>query len=196
MITQEVNDRLTRVGPGTPMGELMRRYWHPCRLARRADRGAGAARAAPRRGPHALPGPEGTDRPDWQGVRPPRHQPCLRHPPRERAAVRLPRLDLQRRGQGHRHALRARLSAAQGQGLPRGGARRTRLDLHGSQRRRRCCRDGSCWSGPTSSARSGSAHCRATGSSAWTTPSTPSTSSTCTGTTRTTTTRSTASAAP
>ena len=29
MITQEVNDRLTRVGPGTPMGELMRRYWHP-----------------------------------------------------------------------------------------------------------------------------------------------------------------------
>ncbi len=23
------NERLTRVGPGTPMGELMRRYWHP-----------------------------------------------------------------------------------------------------------------------------------------------------------------------
>ena len=29
MITQEQNDRLTRVGPGTPMGELMRRWWHP-----------------------------------------------------------------------------------------------------------------------------------------------------------------------
>ena len=29
MITKEQNDRLTRVGPGTPMGELMRRYWHP-----------------------------------------------------------------------------------------------------------------------------------------------------------------------
>jgi 5,5'-dehydrodivanillate O-demethylase len=29
MLTQEQNDRLTRVGPGTPMGELMRRYWHP-----------------------------------------------------------------------------------------------------------------------------------------------------------------------
>jgi 5,5'-dehydrodivanillate O-demethylase len=28
MITQEENDRLTRVGPGTPMGELLRRYWH------------------------------------------------------------------------------------------------------------------------------------------------------------------------
>jgi 5,5'-dehydrodivanillate O-demethylase len=29
MLTQEQNDKLTRVGPGTPMGELMRRYWHP-----------------------------------------------------------------------------------------------------------------------------------------------------------------------
>lgn len=29
MITQEENDRLTKVGPGTPMGNLMRRYWHP-----------------------------------------------------------------------------------------------------------------------------------------------------------------------
>ena len=29
MLTQKMNERLTRVGPGTPMGELMRRYWHP-----------------------------------------------------------------------------------------------------------------------------------------------------------------------
>lgn len=29
MLTQEQNERLTRVGPGTPMGNLMRRYWHP-----------------------------------------------------------------------------------------------------------------------------------------------------------------------
>jgi len=29
MLTPEQNDRLTLVGPGTPMGELMRRYWHP-----------------------------------------------------------------------------------------------------------------------------------------------------------------------
>ncbi|MXY59868.1 MAG: Rieske (2Fe-2S) protein, partial [Chloroflexi bacterium] len=29
MLTQEMNDRVTRVGPGTPMGDLMRRYWHP-----------------------------------------------------------------------------------------------------------------------------------------------------------------------
>ena len=29
MLTQEQNERLTQVGPGTPMGVLMRRYWHP-----------------------------------------------------------------------------------------------------------------------------------------------------------------------
>jgi len=29
MLTAEANDRLTRVGPGTPCGELMRRYWIP-----------------------------------------------------------------------------------------------------------------------------------------------------------------------
>jgi 5,5'-dehydrodivanillate O-demethylase len=29
MLTAEANERLTRVGPGTPMGNLLRRYWHP-----------------------------------------------------------------------------------------------------------------------------------------------------------------------
>jgi len=29
MLTAEENERLTRIGPGTPMGDLMRRYWHP-----------------------------------------------------------------------------------------------------------------------------------------------------------------------
>ena len=29
MLTVEENERLTRVGPGTPMGNLLRRYWHP-----------------------------------------------------------------------------------------------------------------------------------------------------------------------
>lgn len=29
MLTQEQNNTLTRVSPGTPMGHLMRRYWHP-----------------------------------------------------------------------------------------------------------------------------------------------------------------------
>lgn len=29
MISKEANEALTRVGPGTPMGNLLRRYWHP-----------------------------------------------------------------------------------------------------------------------------------------------------------------------
>jgi 5,5'-dehydrodivanillate O-demethylase len=29
MLIEEENRTLTQVGPGTPMGELMRRYWHP-----------------------------------------------------------------------------------------------------------------------------------------------------------------------
>ncbi len=29
MLTQAQNERITRVAPGTPMGNLMRRYWHP-----------------------------------------------------------------------------------------------------------------------------------------------------------------------
>jgi phthalate 4,5-dioxygenase oxygenase subunit len=32
-ITKELNERLTRVGPGTPMGEVFRRYWIPACLA-------------------------------------------------------------------------------------------------------------------------------------------------------------------
>jgi 5,5'-dehydrodivanillate O-demethylase len=33
VITTEENDFLTRVGPGTPAGELLRRYWHPVAIA-------------------------------------------------------------------------------------------------------------------------------------------------------------------
>ena len=33
MLTSEENEMLTRVGPGTPGGELLRRYWHPIAVA-------------------------------------------------------------------------------------------------------------------------------------------------------------------
>jgi 5,5'-dehydrodivanillate O-demethylase len=35
MLSVEDNRRLTEIGPGTPMGALMRRYWHP--IAARAE---------------------------------------------------------------------------------------------------------------------------------------------------------------
>ena len=37
MLSKEINEKLTRVGPGTPMGELMRRYWHPIAASRELD---------------------------------------------------------------------------------------------------------------------------------------------------------------
>ncbi|HLQ34469.1 MAG TPA: aromatic ring-hydroxylating dioxygenase subunit alpha, partial [Chloroflexota bacterium] len=33
MLSQEENALLTRVGPGTPMGSLMRQYWLPAMLS-------------------------------------------------------------------------------------------------------------------------------------------------------------------
>jgi 5,5'-dehydrodivanillate O-demethylase len=33
MLSKKENERLTRVGPGTPAGELLRRYWHPVAVA-------------------------------------------------------------------------------------------------------------------------------------------------------------------
>src|SRR5262245_2646427 len=37
MLSAEDNDRLTRVGRGTPMGELMRRYWQPVAAVAQLD---------------------------------------------------------------------------------------------------------------------------------------------------------------
>jgi 5,5'-dehydrodivanillate O-demethylase len=37
MLTPEENERLARVGPGTPMGNLQRRYWHPVAIASEMD---------------------------------------------------------------------------------------------------------------------------------------------------------------
>jgi phthalate 4,5-dioxygenase len=33
MLKKEDNELITRVGPGTPMGNLMREYWGPAMLA-------------------------------------------------------------------------------------------------------------------------------------------------------------------
>jgi 5,5'-dehydrodivanillate O-demethylase oxygenase subunit len=37
MLTHADNERLTRIGPGTPMGELFRRYWHPIAASAQLD---------------------------------------------------------------------------------------------------------------------------------------------------------------
>ena len=32
MLTKDDNERVTRIGPGTPMGDVLRRYWIPAAL--------------------------------------------------------------------------------------------------------------------------------------------------------------------
>jgi phthalate 4,5-dioxygenase oxygenase subunit len=44
MLTREENDRLCRIGPGTPMGALFRRYWLPIALAAQLPEPGGAPR--------------------------------------------------------------------------------------------------------------------------------------------------------
>ena len=41
MISQEENDLLTRTDPGTPCGELIRRYWQPAALSEELPPGGG-----------------------------------------------------------------------------------------------------------------------------------------------------------
>jgi nitrite reductase/ring-hydroxylating ferredoxin subunit len=42
MLTPQDNEKITRVGPGTPMGTLMRRYWQPALLASELPENDGA----------------------------------------------------------------------------------------------------------------------------------------------------------
>ncbi len=57
MLTAARNELLTRVGPGTPMGDLLRRYWQPIGGASELDEKSDQADPADRRGPGALQGP-------------------------------------------------------------------------------------------------------------------------------------------
>ena len=41
MLSREDNEILTRVGPGTPMGNLLRRYWIPACLSSEVDEADG-----------------------------------------------------------------------------------------------------------------------------------------------------------
>src|SRR5689334_14105727 len=42
MLTAAENERITRVGPGTPMGEVFRRYWMPAALSHELPENDGA----------------------------------------------------------------------------------------------------------------------------------------------------------
>ena len=124
MTSRAENELLTRVGPGTPMGALMRQYWLPACLSSEL-----AADGDPLR--LMLLG-EKLDRVSRQrgtGRRPrsplpaPLRLAVLRPQRGRRAALRLSRLEVRHRRQLPRHAERAGRpglpAQGQGQGLPR-----------------------------------------------------------------------------
>ena len=46
MLTAEQNELLTRIGPGTPCGDMMRRYWHPIAAVSELDGTSGTSASA------------------------------------------------------------------------------------------------------------------------------------------------------
>ena len=96
MLTAETNERLARVGPGTPGGELLRRYWLPLRpYAKLLSEPVMKVR---------LLGEDlvlfrtlkGRDRAHRRQVRPPLDGPAMGHTGRRRVALLVPRLALRR----------------------------------------------------------------------------------------------------
>src|SRR5215217_2663936 len=92
MLTAEQNAELTRVGPGTPMGELLRRYWYPVGLHPPAGGVPGQAGAAARRGLGSVQDPGRVLRGGRGAVPAPAGVAGLRGRRGRGAALRLPRL--------------------------------------------------------------------------------------------------------
>ena len=136
MLSAEDNEILTRVGPGTPIGSLLRRYWMPACLSaeiRRAGRPAGPGAAA-RRGPGRVPGHRRRGRPHRGALPAPRRVAVLRPQRGVRAALHVPRLEVRRHRPVRRPALRAApvLAPDQDHVLPDPRVRRDRVDLPGA----------------------------------------------------------------
>ena len=131
----EIDPELTRVGPGTPCGEMMRRYWQPVCLG--ADLTDLPKRSPhPRRGPGGVPGRARTRRAAVLSLQPPGHLPGVRASGGRRAALLLPRLALRRGGTHPRHAAGTAREHREGPSLaprlPGARVRRTGVRLHGS----------------------------------------------------------------
>ena len=145
MLSREDNELLTRTGPGTAMGDLIRRYWIPVVESRRARAGGTReARDAARRAPHRLPRPQRAHRPHRRVLPASRRLALLRAGRGERHALRLPRLEVRPGRPVRGDAERAARVELRDQGRPHRvsvrGEGRGRLGLHGAGRRaaRRC----------------------------------------------------------
>src|SRR5215471_13873567 len=135
MLTRDENELLTRTGPGTAMGALLRCYWIPVVQSGEVEAGGRQARAPARRATHRLPRQERT-RGAHRRVLPASGRLAL-HRARGGGGhvLRLSRLEVRRRRPLSRHAQRAARVELRLQGAPRRlsvrGARRRHLRLHG-----------------------------------------------------------------
>ena len=189
MLTEEQNRRLTQVGAGTPMGDLLRRYWMPIAGGDELDRNPVKA--------VRLMGEDLVLYRDLAGTLRPRRSP-LSAPPRRslvrlrrgvRAALQLSRLALRRERTLRRAAVRRRRQprgalsrqgahqrvSGRSEGRPRVGLPRPAAGAARSRTTSRSC-------GRTASCRSCSRRSRATGCNVRKTRSIPCTSSGCTAT--------------
>ncbi len=123
MLDSSKNQLLTQVGPGTPMGDLLRRYWMPIAAVSRVRRQDHQAGPPAGRGSDSL---QGSERHVWAG-RPPVPASPRRHILRlrgtVRAALQLPWLAVRPGRPVHRATLRGRCRARgslQGQGPDQG----------------------------------------------------------------------------
>ncbi len=133
MLTKEQNERLTQVGPGTPGGELLRRYWQVlCPPARSRAGRSEEARAPPRRGSAGLSRRRRCDVLHRGALPPSPRLAVLRLHRAGRHSLLLSRLEVRLRRRMHRAAVReadARQSRAES--LSGAGARRAALRLYG-----------------------------------------------------------------
>ena len=140
MLSQEQNDLITRVGPGTAAGGLMRRYWQPVGAGGRDFRRqpADQAGAAARRRPGAVPQRRGPLRPGRAQLSAPRHRSRLWAAGERWAALRLPRLAVRRQrpmpGDAGRAGRLEPLRQHPAEGLSGGGEERHPVRLYGSGR--------------------------------------------------------------
>ena len=184
MLTREENIELTRVGAGTPCGELMRRYWHPVYpealllenpVAKVRILGEDLVLYRDRGGRLGLIG---------QSLSAPRDQPRARHPGSRRPALLLSRLALQRRGPLHRTAAGAARGHVQRQAphqsVPGRGDGRPDLGVSRSAPRAAAPALGPVRQARADSVRSSRTVCPATGSRRWRTAATSDTPSICT----------------
>ncbi len=114
MVNAADNELLTRVGPGTPMGDMLREYWVPaCRSAQARSRRRARAHAPVRREFRRLPRHRRARRLHAGSAA---RTAALRLAPRpqrgRRPALHLPRLEIQRRRQMRRRARPSRASSA------------------------------------------------------------------------------------